>query len=319
VTREGSAKEYFGAFAEYVNPDDIEDIACGIQRAISRPLDLLAMIYVRANFTWEQSTTSLLDEYEYILHGTSQKSIESGFSTIENDEYRLFAWSYQSLSFSIQPGILSWTWRSVNGAEIDIFIDGALLQQAIFVGSSWSRYAIEAPSSEDFLLRKLKFEVRGKSAETSTKETSFGIAMAEVSWVPLVDPPKEMGLAVTDVPFIKNINNFYPTEQTDTFRYTWTRTEFDFECEAGQLEFIWRSLDDAEVDIFVNDVLVRRAETVSSNWEPYSLSIKGCLGYYKVKMTVKAVHRHVEHEWRELALALSSFTLKEPHIPDSFS
>jgi glycosyltransferase involved in cell wall biosynthesis len=63
VTAEGSAREYFGDRAVYVDPSDDADIEAGIALALSQPNNFELQKHVLDNFTWPKVTSALVDVY----------------------------------------------------------------------------------------------------------------------------------------------------------------------------------------------------------------------------------------------------------------
>ncbi len=72
LTREGSAREYFGDAASYVDPGATDEIAAGLRHALAvgraqSDGDTPQLALVRARFTWNQTLASLVPVYEGIL------------------------------------------------------------------------------------------------------------------------------------------------------------------------------------------------------------------------------------------------------------
>lgn len=72
-----SEKEYFGAFAEYVNPADINGMRDALERAVSQrgdaPRQRDLQSYVTDNFSWEKYATETAAAYDKL--GLSRKSV----------------------------------------------------------------------------------------------------------------------------------------------------------------------------------------------------------------------------------------------------
>jgi glycosyltransferase involved in cell wall biosynthesis len=63
VTREGSAREYFGDLVDYINPASVRDIARQIKKALKQDPSRLLSEHVRQNFTWNKTAKETLDAY----------------------------------------------------------------------------------------------------------------------------------------------------------------------------------------------------------------------------------------------------------------
>ncbi|WP_249931125.1 glycosyltransferase family 4 protein [Ramlibacter sp. 2FC] len=67
----------------------------------------------------------------------------TNFYPIETDSYRYFAWCGKRGSFRSDPGHLSFMWRSLGGATVDIEIDGKPHLQGVEAGEDWSAFSLE--------------------------------------------------------------------------------------------------------------------------------------------------------------------------------
>lgn len=68
ITTEGAAPEYFGEFADYVSPWDLTSIISGLETALSRPRNKLAIIEnVQSNYTWSQTARQVQSGYSKIF------------------------------------------------------------------------------------------------------------------------------------------------------------------------------------------------------------------------------------------------------------
>ena len=66
ITNKGGTEDYFGSFAEYVNPNSIESIRKGILFALSKPKDNTLREHIRKNFLWNSLAEKMLNAYEKI-------------------------------------------------------------------------------------------------------------------------------------------------------------------------------------------------------------------------------------------------------------
>lgn len=69
VTRKGDTEEYFGDYAFYCEPDNVDSIREAIQQAYEAPVDPSFRKYVMENFTWEKAAEKTLQAYERLLDG----------------------------------------------------------------------------------------------------------------------------------------------------------------------------------------------------------------------------------------------------------
>ena len=63
VTREGSAREYFGDQVTYVDPLDVDDIRNGIWCALESTPSPALRVRIVSDFTWDRAARQLLDAY----------------------------------------------------------------------------------------------------------------------------------------------------------------------------------------------------------------------------------------------------------------
>jgi glycosyltransferase involved in cell wall biosynthesis len=312
ITGEGCAFEYFGKGAEYVRHDAVADIARGIAKTLSQSRSLLSTLVTRANFTWRQAAHTLARLYADIGGGTAELSNALGFYEAEHDGHRLFAWSLPEFSFALAPGVLSFLWHAFHETSVDIFMDGVIVQKDVKVAAEWSRYALEVPHGAKLTTRHLQFKVRRPDATDGIGKYS-GVAMGEVSLDPLQAPQEGLEPAASDVPFIKNLTNFYPTDTTPLRRQAWARRDAAFDCEPGVLSFWWNSLAGAEIDVFVDDIAVQRRANASPNWVLHTLLVPDNGNTHRrVRLVVDAKQFQVDGDPRELAVVLGAFSLEKP-------
>ena len=68
ITNKGDAKDYFGDYACYCEPDSVESIRAAIMRAYESPVDPLLREHVINNFTWEKAAEKTLEGYKMALN-----------------------------------------------------------------------------------------------------------------------------------------------------------------------------------------------------------------------------------------------------------
>jgi glycosyltransferase involved in cell wall biosynthesis len=312
ITDEGCAREYFGKGAEYVRHDDVADIARGITQTMSQPRSLLSTLVTRANFTWRQAARNLARLYVDVKGDAVELSRSSGFYEVDHDGYRLFAWSLPEFSFALEPGVLSFLWRAVQEVAVDVFMDGVMIQKGLIVAAEWSRCALEIPHCVESAVRHLHFKVHLSEAQ-ETVGGDYGVAVAEVSLVPLQPLPDGVALAASDVSFIKNLMNFHPTDTTSFRRQAWARRDAEFDCEPGNLSFWWHSLAGAKVEIFIDDVPIQPSAHVLPKWELHTVLVPDTGNRHRrVRLAIDATQLHVDGDFRELAIALGAFSLEKP-------
>jgi glycosyltransferase involved in cell wall biosynthesis len=309
ITGEGCAREYFGEGAEYVRPDDVADIARGIARSLTQPHSLLSTVVTRANFTWRFAANTLGRLYSSVKDNAIEQVTTHGFHAVERDEQRLFSWSRSKFGFATEPGVLSFLWRSIDQAWVDIFLDGVALQKGLKVEAGWSRCALEIPRSTESPVRHLQFKVHVSGTHESAGEY-YGVALSEVSLAPLQAPQEGIAPAASDVPFIKNLVNFHPTDTTPFRRQAWTRPEFSFATEPGVLSFLWRSIDEASVDIFLDGVALQKGLKVKAGWSRCALEIPHSLDSPVRHLEFKVYRVHPqESEGQDYGVALAELSL----------
>lgn len=69
ITPYGGPKEYFGGMADYVQPDDIDDIRKGIENALSRKRSHELRDHIRREFLWQVVSERTASVYKEILGG----------------------------------------------------------------------------------------------------------------------------------------------------------------------------------------------------------------------------------------------------------
>jgi len=64
ITKYGGTDEYFGNFAEYIEPGNIQSISRGIEKALNKKKDKSLAEYIRTNFLWEKAAQKLVEIYQ---------------------------------------------------------------------------------------------------------------------------------------------------------------------------------------------------------------------------------------------------------------
>lgn len=67
ITPHGGTKEYFGEYAEYVNPYSVADIRRGIEQALRQPPNPELREHIRRHFLWEKIAADTLAIYREVL------------------------------------------------------------------------------------------------------------------------------------------------------------------------------------------------------------------------------------------------------------
>ena len=186
ITSEGCTREYFGQGAEYVSSDDVADISRGIASAMSRATNLLLATCTRANFTWAQATAALADVYRELADDVVARAPVSGFYPIESDSFRLYAWSRREASFACGAGVLNVLWHSLEGATVDIFLDGVVAEREVEVGSDWSHYSLQIPTVSGRGTRQVTLKVKPSAASLANEPRELGVALGDIM---LTAPP----------------------------------------------------------------------------------------------------------------------------------
>lgn len=67
ITSEGGTREYFGSFAEYVDPRSNDSIREGILTALGKPSTRALRDHILAEFTWQQVARKTADVYRHVV------------------------------------------------------------------------------------------------------------------------------------------------------------------------------------------------------------------------------------------------------------
>jgi glycosyltransferase involved in cell wall biosynthesis len=68
LTREGCTEEYFGTFATYCDPENVESIRLAIQIAMAKPRSATLPNFIRENYTWTRAAEQIISVYRSILN-----------------------------------------------------------------------------------------------------------------------------------------------------------------------------------------------------------------------------------------------------------
>ncbi|MFT4302743.1 MAG: glycosyltransferase [Desulfovibrio sp.] len=67
LTQEGCTREYFGTFAEYFDPYNVENMREAILRAMKKPKPPTLSVFIREHYTWKRAAEQLVATYQKIL------------------------------------------------------------------------------------------------------------------------------------------------------------------------------------------------------------------------------------------------------------
>ena len=193
VTSEGSTREYFGDLVDYVDFDNVKEIATAISTAIETPKTLIGMLYIRANFTWEHVTKRLADLYRKIQGEERINPHHQNFFPVERSlDGEYFFWSSNRIEFEWEPGCLTFTWSSVVDAKLKIFVNGQLVIEGLEVTSELSSFTLKLNSKLGQSRAKIVIKVNSDDKFQDQDQ----------------DPdPRKVGVAINNIFFEPTVNN----------------------------------------------------------------------------------------------------------------
>jgi glycosyltransferase involved in cell wall biosynthesis len=310
ITSEGSTREYFKDFPEYVDPFDVEDMKRGIAKLLETPKSNVLKKHVNEKFTWDRVITSLVSIYECKeVFGQSNISCSGMYlSEFEYDQW--FAWSKLEASLKVEPGILAFEWRAAEVAEVDIYIDGALFEGGIQVNQSWTPFCIDV--SEANSLANIELNIK-TSNKVNSEGRSLGVAFRGVD---LLRRTQLMDLEYAR-PWFQNKNlifqskgitptGFYIQEFLPQLNqwFAWSKLEASLKVEPGILAFEWRAVEVAEVDIYFNGELFQKCIRINHSWTPFCIDLSSFKGTVEVGITVKLIKPKTSLDPRDLGVGI---------------
>lgn len=180
ITSEGSTREYFKDFPEYVNPFDISNISNGIAKLLESPASIALKEYIGDNFTWSRVIAPLVSIYENKEVFGDCNISSSGMYLSEYTDGQWFAWSKLKAGFKVEPGILTFEWRTAEAAEVDVYIDGELFEKCIHVSQSWTSFAIDLLDFEGVV--EVGIAVKLIKPKTSPDPRNLGVGIRNLFW-----------------------------------------------------------------------------------------------------------------------------------------
>jgi glycosyltransferase involved in cell wall biosynthesis len=139
VTGVGCAREYFQDHAVYVDPLSVDSIVAGIEEAQLSSDPDAARDIVRREFTWPVVIERLMEVYQNKDVFCPSLST-SGFHLAEFDPATGLwsVWSKHAAEIvSDKPGMLTFEWRAVQPARVDVLVDGAAVLSELQLGTDW--------------------------------------------------------------------------------------------------------------------------------------------------------------------------------------
>ena len=152
ITSEGCTSEYFGQGVIYIDPNSEDSIKNGIANSINANQSSLLKLVINANFTWKHVIKDLLTHYKTILGNNNTDQTTNGFHPIECDpDGNYYMWSKERIDFSLKNGQLVFLWHSLEGATVDIMINGKLEYSNLVVSPEWTYFAIKLQNKNNSL------------------------------------------------------------------------------------------------------------------------------------------------------------------------
>jgi glycosyltransferase involved in cell wall biosynthesis len=112
-----------------------------------------------------------------------KKSIpyEFGLYPAEVDGSEIFVWSKESFEFVWPAGVLSFEWRAVCNAEIDMYINDNLIVQSLIITNQWARYEINIPMADTGVnISKISVHVRKSDVFDEGDHRKLGVALRSI-------------------------------------------------------------------------------------------------------------------------------------------
>ncbi len=312
ITSDGSTREYFKDFPEYVNPFDTSNIANGIARLLESPASFALKKYISDNFTWSRVIAPLVSIYENIEVFGGSNIRSSGMYLSEYMDGQWFAWSKLKAGLKVEPGILTFEWRAAEVAEVDIYIDGGLFERGIHVNQSWTPFYIDVSEANALTDIELRIKTPNK---VNSDGRSLGVALRGVD---LLRQPKLIDLK--DVrSWLQNKNLFFQSKGiTPTGFYlqeslpelnqwfAWSKLKASLKVEPGILTFDWRAAEDSEVDIYVDGELFQGGIQLSQSWTSFAIDLLDFEGIVEVGIAVKLIKPKTSPDPRNLGVGIKN-------------
>jgi glycosyltransferase involved in cell wall biosynthesis len=309
ITSEGSTREYFKDYPEYVDPFNIEDISRGISKLLGMPKSDALKKYVGKNFTWSQVIAPLISIYQN-KNVFKEACTASGVYLSESEDGNWFAWSKLEASLQVEPGILAFEWRAAEFAQVDIYINGELFEGGIQVNQSWTPFAIDLWGQTSVSNVELKIT---PANNISSDSRALGVAFRGVD---LLKQSQSMDLAaIKSWCREKNLlfqavgvrpKGFYLPELLAgcSHWFAWSKLEASLEVEPGILAFEWRAAEVAQVDIYINGELFESGIQVNQSWTPFAIDVSGFDIAVNVELLVKLVNPKTSLDSRDLGIGI---------------
>jgi glycosyltransferase involved in cell wall biosynthesis len=310
ITFEGSTREYFKDFPEYINPFDVSGMSIGIEKLLEAPKSGTLKKYIADNFTWDRVIKPLISIYENNeIFGASNISC-SDMNLSEYQDGYWFAWSKLKASLKVESGILAFEWRAAEAAEVDIYIDGSLLEKGIQINQSWTPFCIDV--SESNLLADVELKITTTN-KLNSDVRSLGVALRSID---LLRHPQLMDLE--DIrSWLKSKNllfqsegiipaGFYVQEFLPELNqwFAWSKLEASLMVESGAITFEWRAAEDSEVDIFINGELFESDIQLNQAWTPFFIDLSRLEGLIEVGFAVKLIKPKTSPDPRDLGVGI---------------
>jgi glycosyltransferase involved in cell wall biosynthesis len=180
ITQEGCTHEYFGQFAAYIDPKNVDSITSGIRSALSRPQSELSLL-IRHRFTWKEVLKSLIQHYQNTPF-FGNEVISKGFFLPENTSDGAFIWGKYHTCMKIPKGILTFQWRAPQRSKVTIYLNSELYESELELGVNWESYSISTEDRKTLGPQTIEFQVEPIDPVTHGDARELGIGLLNLAF-----------------------------------------------------------------------------------------------------------------------------------------
>ena len=158
---------------------DFLDISRGITKTLEQPRNLLRA-HVKKHFTWKNTIKDLVDLYLQCQLFESVGIVHNGFYFVEHGEVDQYIWSKLHATLDCKSGIISFSWRSVRKAKVDIWLDGECIHQGVIVGSQWEPFTISINADSEKEYHRIELRIKNVFKPSDSDDRELGVAFKDV-------------------------------------------------------------------------------------------------------------------------------------------
>jgi len=201
-----------------------------------------------------------------------KKNSNSFFEFDSDKKDNIQIWTKEEVEFELPNSQLSYLWHSINEVDVDIYINDELKYKDIKVGKEFSSFNCNIYNKEN-KVNKVRLIVKNIDKSLQPRaDRILGLKLRDVAIIDY-DTVTDISLLVKNE-ITNSCSNFHTIESDGDSNFVWTKDYVEFELKNMRLKYIWFTLLEANVDIYINNIIQYENIKVSNIPQEFEIIIQ---------------------------------------------